>query len=346
MISNKKPNILILFAAVLFILSCAPFAVGTGLAESPQNKATPSLSPSATSAITATAPSPTASAITTPSLLPGNTWGFSRIAFASNRTGKFQIYLMRPDGSKVVQITQAAGENTSPSWSPDAKHIVFVSTRDDGTPQIFVMNPDGSAQTEISQGQGNNSLPIFLPDGRIAYVSDRKGLARVFVINADGTGLQAYPTSSVEAGTNFLCLTSITDGVISFTTDRAGARSVQLLDLKSGADSAPLILNTGHDRSCPLVPSLKADPWVVFQTNRDGNEEIYKYDLNNNGDVQLTSHSTASQGATISSSEDWLAFASKRTGNWEIYVTGLDGKYQYDISNNPYDDIEPAWEPY
>jgi hypothetical protein len=23
----------------------------------------------------------------------------------------------------------------------------------------------------------------------------------------------------------------------------------------------------------------------------------------------------------------------------------LDGKYQYDISNNPFDDIEPAWEP-
>ena len=38
------------------------------------------------------------------------------IAFSSNRSGTYQIYIMRKDGSNVTRITQA-GENTSPTWS-------------------------------------------------------------------------------------------------------------------------------------------------------------------------------------------------------------------------------------
>ena len=38
------------------------------------------------------------------------------IAFASNRGGSYQIYIMRKDGSNVTRITNS-GENTSPTWS-------------------------------------------------------------------------------------------------------------------------------------------------------------------------------------------------------------------------------------
>ena len=38
------------------------------------------------------------------------------IAFSSNRTGSYQIYIMRADGSNVTRITKG-GENTSPTWS-------------------------------------------------------------------------------------------------------------------------------------------------------------------------------------------------------------------------------------
>ncbi|MCI6437491.1 TolB family protein, partial [Fibrobacter sp.] len=38
------------------------------------------------------------------------------IAFSSNRSGSYQIYIMRKDGSNVTRITNS-GENTSPTWS-------------------------------------------------------------------------------------------------------------------------------------------------------------------------------------------------------------------------------------
>ena len=48
------------------------------------------------------------------------------IAFASNRTGKYEIYLMSsdpkrllPNGERFYRVTYYGGENSSPSWSPN-----------------------------------------------------------------------------------------------------------------------------------------------------------------------------------------------------------------------------------
>ncbi|HEY2830284.1 MAG TPA: hypothetical protein VGJ88_09225, partial [Thermoanaerobaculia bacterium] len=42
------------------------------------------------------------------------------IAFQSNRTGRWQIYRMRADGSDIQQLT-TAGENKDPDWSKKAE---------------------------------------------------------------------------------------------------------------------------------------------------------------------------------------------------------------------------------
>jgi Tol biopolymer transport system component len=40
-----------------------------------------------------------------------------------------------------------------------------------------------------------------------------------------------------------------------------------------------------------------------------------------------------------------MSFYSKRTGDWNIFVMGLSGKDQWIITDDPADDIQPAWEP-
>ena len=39
------------------------------------------------------------------------------IIFASDRTGVSQLYLIRPDGTGLVQLTKT-GNNAAPRWSP------------------------------------------------------------------------------------------------------------------------------------------------------------------------------------------------------------------------------------
>ena len=70
----------------------------------------------------------------------GPVWfGTSKIAFASDRDGDFDIYTMNADGTGVTQITQSPGYDGRPTWSPDGTKLAFVSARS-GKNQIHIQS--------------------------------------------------------------------------------------------------------------------------------------------------------------------------------------------------------------
>ena len=54
-----------------------------------------------------------------------------------------EIYLIDPDGSGRLQLTDNAFGDEDPAWSPDGQSIAFSSNRD-GNWEIYLMNADGS----------------------------------------------------------------------------------------------------------------------------------------------------------------------------------------------------------
>ena len=68
-------------------------------------------------------------------LASGNSGNFpswspdGRIAFASNRDGNFEIYVMNSDGENLRRLTNHPDWDMHPSWSPDGR-IAFRSNRD------------------------------------------------------------------------------------------------------------------------------------------------------------------------------------------------------------------------
>src|SRR2546423_15609604 len=51
------------------------------------------------------------------------------IVFTSNRSQDLDLYVMRNDGSHVVQLTKTPGYDGGPFFSPDGKRIVYRSDR-------------------------------------------------------------------------------------------------------------------------------------------------------------------------------------------------------------------------
>ena len=49
----------------------------------------------------------------------------AKIAFTSTRDGNAEIYLMNPDGTEQVNLTQSRNHQVGPAWSPTGKHILF-----------------------------------------------------------------------------------------------------------------------------------------------------------------------------------------------------------------------------
>ena len=92
---------------------------------------------------------------------------------------------MNRNGYDTRRLTFEGSYNTSPSWSPDNKKIVFVG-RVSGKHQIFIVSPDGSALTQLTD-KWNNEDPSFSPDGRfIIFFSDRNGGSGIYIMRANG----------------------------------------------------------------------------------------------------------------------------------------------------------------
>ena len=124
----------------------------------------------------------------------------SRIAFATNRDGNWEVYVMNSDGSNPHNLTNNPGTDSHPSWSPDGSKIAFQTERD-GNWEIYVMNADGSEQTRMTNDRGIDRSPAWSPDGaKIAFVSDRAGRHSVWTMNSeDGSELEDVTGSYVNS---------------------------------------------------------------------------------------------------------------------------------------------------
>ena len=131
-----------------------------------------------------------------------------RIVFTSNRDGDDEIYSMRADGGRLVQLTanseggrsvepdwspdgtRSLISDRSPAWSPDGTRIAFTSNRD-GNDEIYVMDTDGSRVTRLTDNDASDRDPVWSPDGaRIAFSSNRDGDREIYTVAAEGGHLR------------------------------------------------------------------------------------------------------------------------------------------------------------
>jgi Tol biopolymer transport system component len=113
-----------------------------------------------------------------------------RIAFASDRSGSWEIWIAESDGSNQVRVTNFGRSLTdSPRWSPDGRRLAF-ETKAFGRGGIFVLEcQSGSARcgepvrlTEGSHAESRtDSLPSWSADGEHVYfTSNRTGRPEVW----------------------------------------------------------------------------------------------------------------------------------------------------------------------
>ena len=94
----------------------------------------------------------------------------AKIVFASDRSGSLDIYLMNPDGSEVVKLTDNPAADYDPVFSPTGEQILFVSRRD-GNRDLYLIDVDGSNEKKVFSSSVDRSNPTWGPNGkRIAYL--------------------------------------------------------------------------------------------------------------------------------------------------------------------------------
>ncbi len=82
------------------------------------------------------------------------------------------VWLLSPETGESRQLTSGLTTDLNPMWSPDGKHIAFMSSREE-KPQIYLIPVGGGearALTALAQGVGGG--PVWSPDGKhIAFTA-------------------------------------------------------------------------------------------------------------------------------------------------------------------------------
>lgn len=133
------------------------------------------------------------SRISDPEFSPDGRW----IAFVSNHSGAGKIWLIPSRGGEARLLvpvgagqTEGAGPRaqgeSSPQWSPDGRHIAFLSASS-GQSEIWVAATDGSEPWQVTHEKSAKHSIRWAPDGtRIAYIGNREKTQDIFLVPAAG----------------------------------------------------------------------------------------------------------------------------------------------------------------
>ncbi|MCP4589952.1 MAG: hypothetical protein GY842_04355 [bacterium] len=209
----------------------------------------------------------------------------SRIAFASNRSGNWDVWIVGNDGQQPIQVTQGPADEVHPSWSPDGQRLVFCSLPQGGGQwELWTANAEAGATKRFI---GHGVFPEWSPiENKILYQRARERGSRWFSVwtldLVDGE--PRYPTELVFSA-DFAAIAPTWDStgtMVAFCAagpnpppDADGVTEPETSDIWIiEADGTNRIrLTDGHSRNFGPVWSKLGR--VFFTSTRGGQENVW-----------------------------------------------------------------------
>ena len=321
------------------------------------------VSPTATEMPSAVVTGPTA--IIAPQLLGKG----GEIAYISNKgDGKTkQIWLMtvalNDKGEVYVvsdkQLTTDLVDKSQPAWSPDGKKLLYVADSGGASTKLDIWLLDltnlSLGALDLSKYPGDDFDPAWSPDGQaIAFANQGAidvNVTRLYVMNADGSHVTRYSTTLQEMSPAW----SPDSKYLAYVV-KVNNHEVLYLRYLSEGYGVP----HQFDMSDPwgrlgdvADPAWSPDGTYIAYTKMEGSmKRIYLARFQDRGN-RLTSLSDADPQhpheadyePTWSPDSQWIAFTSDESGKPDIYIMNAQGNKRFDLTNDLYDDEQPAWQP-
>lgn len=206
------------------------------------------------------------------------------------------VWVANVDGSAPRRLTSDPGEKSNPVFSPDGKLIAY-SAGVDGNTDVYVIAVEGGVPVRLTFHPGPDIVQGFAPDGKsVMFSSPRAAFnnryRQLYTVPVHG-GIETRLEIPNAARATFspdgkrIAYNPFSPAFLQWKHYRGGSHSV--LWLFNGADRS-----TGNIPQ-PATHANDVDPmWigntVYFRSDRDGEFNLYAYDIGSKAVRRLTSH--------------------------------------------------------
>ncbi len=255
------------------------------------------------------------------------------------------IYIMNADGTGKLNLTGAVLgiDDSEPKFSSDGSKIAF-SRKDGGRDRVHWMNADGSSMSGPISIDGFDAYTgsFFIPDSDTDGVADGcdncKSNANADQTDTDGDGIgDACDPDDDNDG-----FPDVSDNCpLVASPDQTDTDGDGTGDACDNDDDNDGVLD-GED-NCPLSEN---GPRILFESNRDGDYEIYSMFIDGSRVQQLTQNSAIDRQASMHPQGTKVVYISTRdTATGEIYTMNPDGTGRVRLTTNTYNESTPIFSP-
>jgi Tol biopolymer transport system component/DNA-binding SARP family transcriptional activator len=274
------------------------------------------------------------------------------------------IYLRPIEGGAASLVTKQPAAH-SLAWSPDGQWIAFVS----GNPvfaygespwgnatnlgniapsSIWVVRARGGAPQQVTDAQSLNTSPAWMPNSRgLVFVSNREGARDVYRVDLRASGAAAAPPVRLTTGLSAHTISLSTNGKeLAYSVFTSTANIWTLPIPKTGsvkaADAQPLTTGTQAIEGITLSPDLQ---WLAFDSDRDGNQDVFKMPVSGGEPVQLTSSPEDEFVSSWSGDGRDIGLHSYHNGTRRVRLIEATGGEPRDVVSSPPNQRSPGLAP-